>query len=96
LFPSRNRARISRQRLDELMKKYCAAAGIPPEKAHMHALKHSCGTHLMDRGESIEDVQDHLGHRNVQSTLIYAKFTNRRRQERDERLRGWGRSPKQL
>jgi hypothetical protein len=32
------------------MKEYCAKAGIRREKAHMHALKHSCGTHLAERG----------------------------------------------
>ena len=45
MFPSRNHQGISRFRLHGLMKGYCAAAGIPAEKAHMHALKHSCGTH---------------------------------------------------
>lgn len=89
LFPSRRGKGISQQMLDVLMKRYGAAAGIPREKCHMHALKHSCGTHLLNRGESVEDVQDHLGHRNIQNTLIYAKFTNRRRQERDRRLRDW-------
>ena len=71
------------------MKHYGELAGIPAEKRHMHTLKHTCGTHLLQRGESIEDVQDHLGHANVQNTLIYAKFTNQRRAERDRRLRYW-------
>jgi integrase len=89
LFPSRKGRGISQQMLDVLMKRYGAAAGIPAEKRHMHALKHSCGTHLLERGESIEDVQDHLGHRNIQNTLVYAKLTNARRQQRDRRLRDW-------
>lgn len=89
LFPSRLGRGISQQMLDRLVKRYGAAANRDPGKCHMHALKHSCGTHLVTRGESLEDVQDHLGHRNIQNTLIYARFTNPRRQARDKRLRDW-------
>lgn len=89
LFPSRVGKPISQQMLDRWMKHYGALAGIPPEKRHCHVLKHSCGTHLLERGENIEDVQDHLGHKNIQNTMLYAKITNRRRQERDRRLRDW-------
>ena len=72
------------------MKKYCAAAGIGPEKAHMHALKHSCGTHLVDLGEDVLMIQDHLGHRNIQNTMIYLRVSNKARTAADERLRDWG------
>jgi integrase len=89
LFPSRRKQGISERMLNVLMRRYGQAAGIPAEKCHFHALKHSCATHLLNRGESIEDVQDHLGHRNIQNTVIYAKVTNSRRQERDRRLRDW-------
>jgi integrase len=89
MFPSRFGSPISQQMLDVLMKQYGAAAGLDPAKRHCHALKHSCGTHLLNRGESIEDVQDHLGHREVKNTMIYARFTNQRRHARDKRLRDW-------
>lgn len=89
LFPSRLGRGLTQQALDKLVKRYGAAAGLPREKCHMHALKHSCGTHLLNKGESIEDVQDHLGHRQVANTLVYARYTNKRRHERDRRLRDW-------
>ncbi len=89
LFPSRVGKPISQQMLDVLMKRYGEAAGIPPEKRHVHVLKHSAATHLLNRGEPIEDVQDHLGHVNIQNTMIYARITNKRRIERDRRLRDW-------
>lgn len=89
MFPGRRGRGLSRQMLDVLVKRYGAAAGIDPTKCHMHAFKHACGTHLLTRGESIEDVQDHLGHRNIQNTLIYARLTNARRRTREERLRDW-------
>jgi integrase len=89
LFPSRNHRPISRYMLDDLMKRYCAAAGIPRERAHMHALKHSCGTHLA--GElDVQLVQDHLGHADIRSTMVYVQITNRARDAVAERLKDWG------
>jgi site-specific recombinase XerD len=90
MFPSRQRGPITRRRLDQLMKRYCAAAGIPAERAHMHALKHSCGSHLVEQGEDILVIQDHLGHRNVQNTMIYLHTTKKARDSAGERLRDWG------
>jgi integrase len=90
LFPSRQGSKgITRTRLDQLMKQYCAAAGIAPEKAHMHALKHSCGTHLRERGEPADVIQDWLGHRDPKSTEIYLHFSRHRRDEAAERNRDW-------
>lgn len=89
LFRSRNGNGISQQMLDVLMKRYGKAAGIPPELCHTHSLKHSCATHLLNRGESIEDVQDHLGHASIGSTTHYAKYSSKRRAIKDARLREW-------
>jgi len=90
LFPSRNHRPISRFRLDQLMKRYCRLAGIPREKAHMHALKHSCGTHLSAREPDIVAIQDHLGHANIQNTMKYVQIASKRRDEFSDRLRDWG------
>lgn len=90
LFPSRQgRKGISRFRLDQMMKEYCALARIAPAKAHMHALKHSCGTHLAERGATSEEIQDWLGHRDAKSTAIYMHFSQKRRAELDERMKNW-------
>ena len=93
LFPSRqhraNSLGIHRNQLDRLFRRYCRAAGIRPEKAHMHSLKHSCGTHLAENGNSAEEIQDWLGHRAASSTQIYMHFSQRRRDEMWERNRDW-------
>jgi integrase/recombinase XerD len=90
LFPSRNRTPISRYRLDELMKNYCRLADIPAEKAHMHSLKHSCGTHLCEMGKDVAIIRDWLGHRNIQNTMIYLEVTNKARDTAAVSLRDWG------
>ena len=90
LFPSRQgRKGISRFRLDQLMKQYCSLAGIPPAKAHMHALKHSCGTHLREFGAAADEIQDWLGHRDSGSTDQYMHFSKMRRAEMADRLKFW-------
>jgi site-specific recombinase XerD len=38
-----------------------------------HALRHACATHLLSQGLSLKEIGDHLGHRSLQSTRIYAK-----------------------
>jgi len=80
LFTSNRNDPISRRMLDVLMKKYCALAEIPLEKAHFHALKHSIATGLLDTGADLRFVQDWLGHSNIQNTVIYAKLTSARRE----------------
>ena len=90
LFPSNRKTGIDRRMLDVLMKRYGAAADLPADKRHFHVLKHSCGTHLLsDRGLDVAEVQDHLGHADIRNTMIYARITNRRRDEVARRLESW-------
>jgi type 1 fimbriae regulatory protein FimB len=80
---------MGRSWLNDLMKRYCALAGIRPEKAHMHGLRHSCGTHLADLGESTRMIQNHLGHVNSQNTDRYLHYTSRMSDAAWERLKDW-------
>jgi len=86
LFGGYKNRGLGRRQLDRLMKHYGELAGIPEEKRHMHALKHSCATFLVDHDEPIHLVQDHLGHRDIKSTLVYAQVTPRKRDEMADRL----------
>lgn len=76
LFASRRGTPISRRTLDYMMKGYGKKAGIPADKRHFHVLKHSIATHLLDAGADIRFVQDWIGHKNIQNTVIYAQITN--------------------
>jgi site-specific recombinase XerC len=89
LFRSRNHRGIGRKQVYRLMRHYALKAGIPPELAHPHSLKHSCGTHVLDRVKDLYIVKDHLGHRSIQSTEIYARISGKRREEVADQLRDW-------
>jgi hypothetical protein len=41
----------------------------------------SMAVHLLESGRGIEYVADHLGHKNIQNTRIYAQITNPLREQ---------------
>ena len=47
--------------------------GSPCPHSGPHALRHACATHLLAQGLSMKEIGDHLGHRDPESTRIYAK-----------------------
>lgn len=79
IFQSQRRMPISRYRVRELFIRYAKIAKIPKTKRFPHILKHSIAVHLLDSGADIEDVRQHLGHKNIKNTLIYAKYTSHRK-----------------
>jgi integrase/recombinase XerD len=50
--------------------KYCQRAGV---EATIHQLRHSRASQLLQAGVPITTVRKQLGHRNIQSTLLYAE-----------------------
>ena len=38
-----------------------------------HALRHACATRLLAQGLSMKQIGDHLGHRKLDTTRVYAK-----------------------
>ena len=80
LFVSQKGTPLSRKSLHLLMKKYCAAAGISPEKAHFHALKHTRAVELADLGFDTKEVQYWIGHKSIKNTEIYLQFTSKQQE----------------
>ena len=46
---------------------------IASPKRGPHGLRHACATYLLQQGFSLKRVGDHLGHRSLAATQIYAK-----------------------
>lgn len=56
-----------------MVRKYLKEAGLQVPKKGTHLLRHSLATHLINNGSTLKEIADLLGHKNIQSTTIYAK-----------------------
>ncbi len=79
-FISERRGPLSRKTAWVMIRHYGELAGLPVE-AHPHMLRHACGFALADQGADTRLIQDYLGHRNIQHTVMYTA-TNPARFER--------------
>jgi site-specific recombinase XerD len=91
LFLSRNHRGVSRSLVFKLFQGYATAAKLPEDKRHPHVLRHSIAIHLVEQGEDVRSIKDHLRQKNIENTMIYVRIADKRRLEMQERaLSGTG------
>lgn len=80
LFLSRTGQALDRVQLWRLIKRYAQRVGISAEISP-HSLRHSFATHLLAGGAGLRQVQEMLGHANIQTTQIYTHVDHSRLQK---------------
>jgi type 1 fimbriae regulatory protein FimB len=76
LFTSQKGGRLDRSQFFRLFKAISRAAGLPAEKQHPHALKHSIASHLISANVNLALVKQQLGHKSIGSTMRYVTTTD--------------------
>lgn len=77
LFPHRDdpSRHITREAVNQMVKKASKMVGIDPDTVSPHVLRHSFATHMLENGCDMSLVQEYLGHEDITTTKIYAKIT---------------------
>jgi integrase/recombinase XerD len=80
LFPATPKSRsktpgpISRSSLQSAFVRAVKQCGIR-KPAHVHTLRHSYATHLLEAGVALQLIQEYLGHKSARTTTIYTHLT---------------------
>ncbi len=84
LFINQRGEQLTRHGIHRLCQKYLSMA-LPEKRlkdlSPAHSFRHSCAVNLLRSGKAVTDIKNHLGHENVQSTMVYLQMDLSRRQE---------------
>jgi integrase/recombinase XerD len=68
---------IPTESMSALINRYLKRMGITRHPYNARSIRHACATYLLERGSSLREVCDFLGHLDIRSTSIYAKCSTK-------------------
>jgi integrase/recombinase XerD len=74
VFLNSRGGRITRQGCWKIVRSAGARVGLA-DRLSPHVLRHSCATHMLERGADIRVVQELLGHASLSTTQVYTKVS---------------------
>jgi len=74
VFLNARGGRLSRQGAWGIIRSYAVRVGLD-DRLTPHVLRHSCATHMLERGADIRVVQELLGHASITTTQVYTKVS---------------------
>ena len=80
VFVSQRGARLARESVWRLVRRWAAAAGVEA-RVTPHTFRHSFATHLLEGGADLRVVQTLLGHASISTTQLYTHLTGERLRE---------------
>ena len=76
---------MSRSTLQRAFRLALQASGVTKD-AHVHTLRHSYATHLLEQGENLRQIQVNLGHKSPLATVVYTHLTSLCKTQHQKRL----------
>lgn len=70
--------RMRRNAVNDMLKRYGKRAMLPKNELHAHAFRHLFGTELAEEGHNLREIQELMGHADINTTSIYVHLATRR------------------
>jgi len=84
LFINQRGTELTRHGIYRICKNYLTKALSPKRVKNInpvHSFRHSCAIRMLACGEPISTIKNHLGHENIQSTMVYLQLDLTRKKE---------------
>lgn len=95
LFITQLREAFTRHGIYRICIKYLSRA-LPAKRLEhinpVHSFRHSCAVTMLASGKSISEIRNHLGHQDIQSTMVYLQLDLTRKKEIQEQFIAYAQS----